>query len=373
MRDKPMDSDNRNRITLLIGSLSSGGAERVVCNLANYLYDKGFRVDVLTLTNKNDNYSLNKGINRVCLLDATDDSNKIVNLFRRWSRLKRYVRENSDIECYITMLPLTIFMLTSLRKRINGKIIVSDRNNPASYKHIYRFMVNYGVRRCDGLVVQTKEISEWYKNVNNKIVIPNAINKDINISKRSAIEHRVVAVGRLEKQKNYPMIIKAFNRFNVKHPDYLLEIYGVGSEEKKLKKLIGEEGLDNKVRFIGYVKDVSERISNAACFLMASNYEGMPNALIESMCIGIPCIATDCDGGGARELIINMENGILIKKDAIDEMALSMNKIVEDEAFCKKISKNARMLKKKLDPEIIYEKWLTFIKERGAFSVEGEK
>lgn len=351
------------KITLLIGSLSGGGAERVTCNLANYLLKNGYNVDVLTLSNKNDSYRLADGVKRINLLDETERTNKIKNLSIKWKRLKKYVKENQDISCYVTLLPISVFMLMRLKKYIKCKIIISERNNPASYGMVDRFMMNYGAKRCDGLVVQTKEIDKWYSWVEKRIIIPNAINEDVFIPERKGIKKKIVAVGRLNKQKNYPMIIRSFGIFSEKHPDYRLEIFGQGGEEGYLKRLIEEYDLQEKVEIKGYVKDVSRQISDAACFVMASDYEGMPNALIEAMCIGIPCVVTDCDGGGARELINNMENGILIKKGAIEDMAHGMSLVIENEKLSKKISENAKLLKKKLDADRIYGEWLDFIEE----------
>ena len=351
------------RVTLFISSLSNGGAERVTCNLANFLSEKGYRVDIITLSNKNDTYKVEEGVRRINLLDKSEQKGKVRNYLIERGRLRKYINENNDVDCYITMLPINSFMLTRLRRKINGKIIVSDRVNPASYNRINGFMMGYAARNSDGLVVQTSEIREWYKKVSNVVIIPNAINKDINLSRSRKKEKKFVAVGRLTKQKNYPMLIEAFRLFNDRHPGYSLEIFGGGSEEKTLKEIVEEKKLNNMVIFKGYVSNVSEQISDATGFVMASNYEGMSNALIEAMCMGLPCVATDCDGGGAREIIINMENGILIKKNDVTGMLKGMLRIVEDERLNSKISKNARKLRDGLNPETIYKRWQIFIED----------
>lgn len=354
-------TEAKKRITLFISSLSNGGAERVTCNLANFLFTHGYEVDVITLSNKNDTYKLNKGVRRVNLLDEGEQRGKLYNIITERKRLKRYIKANKDIICYITMLPINSFMLTRLRRKIRGKIIVSDRVNPASYSRIYSSMMRYAAKKSDGFVVQTREIREWYKNIKNVAIIPNAINKDIDLSRSKIIDKKFVAVGRLSRQKNYPMLIRAFSMFNREHPDYRLEIYGDGADKESLESIVVEEDLVKKVIFKGYVRDVSKHISNATGFLMASNYEGMSNALIEAMCIGIPCVATDCDGGGAREIITNMDNGILVKKNDVVGMFKGMMTIVEDKNMNTKISNNAVKLKDRLMPERIYGEWQRYI------------
>ncbi len=349
------------KVSLFIGSLTGGGAERVTCNLANYLQENGCSVDVITMSDVSDTYKLNKGINRFYLLRKKERSNKIQDFIVRQKRLKQYVINNQDVDCYIVMLPITIFMLVRLRKFTNGKIIISDRCNPTSYNFIKKIMMKYSARRCDGLVVQTEEISRWYRGVKNKIIIPNAINKDIVFPKREKNEKRIVAVGRIEGQKNYPMLVKSFAIFSKEHPDYRLEIYGKGSQEESIRKLIEKYQLTGKIKLMGYVKNISERIANATCFVMTSNFEGMPNALIEAMCIGIPCIATDCDGGGARELMHNKKNGFLIDKNDVDGLVRSLNKIITDDGFANNISAESIKLRDKLSYEKIYNMWSGFI------------
>ena len=350
------------RITLFIGSLSGGGAERVTCNLANYLNEKGYSVDVLTMSNRRDTYKLDSGIKRINLLDEKERKGRIKNIRIRMRRLKEYVKNNQDVSCYIVMLPVTIFMLIRLKGLTKSKIIISERNNPSSYKLYEKLMMKYSARKCDGLVVQTKEIGGWYKNVGNKIVIPNAINKDVVFPKRGKIEKKIVSVSRLEKQKNIPMLIDAFEKFQTEHPDYKLEIYGKGSLEKVLKDKVKKRKLDDKIVFMGYVDNVAERIANTTCFVLTSNHEGMPNALIEAMCIGIPCIATDCDGGGVRELINNKENGLLVKKNGLTSLIKALGSVVANNEEAELMGKQAKQIKKTLSYDSIYQKWDDYIK-----------
>ena len=122
--------------------------------------------------------------------------------------------------------------------------------------------------------------------------------------------------------------------------------------------------LNKKVLFKGYVDNVSKYIASASCFAMTSDFEGMPNALIEAMCIGVPCIATDCDGGGIRELI-NSKNGILIKRNDIPSLVDSLIKVVSDKKLAEEIGKNATLIKEHLSYDNIYGKWEQYIDSIG--------
>lgn len=351
----------KRRMTLFIGGLSGGGAERVTCNLANYLDESGHIVDVITLSDKKGTYRLNDDIRRVCLMKEDERTNPMHNLCLRQRRLRQYVLNNRDVVCYVAMLPLVVFMMTQLKKRVDGKIIISERNNPTSHSLTEKIMMKSAARRCDGLVVQTEEISEWYKGIKEKIVIPNAINKDIVIPRRKKIEKKIVAVGRLEKQKNYPMLIKAFSILSTLYPEYVLEIYGQGRQKEKIEKSIKKYRIEDRVRLMGYVDNVSELISNASCFVMTSNYEGIPNALIEAMCIGLPCIATDCDGGGAKSLIKDGKNGFLIGKNDVSNLVKLMRLIISDAKRANELGENAKRIKDTIGYEVIYGKWDDYI------------
>ena len=351
------------KIALFISSLSGGGAERVASNLANYLSNNKFDVTILTMSDIEDTYTINHSIKRDYLLRNSERKNIIYNNIMRYKNLKRYLIMHKEIDCYIVMLPIPIFMLTSLRKYTNAKIIMAERNNPLSYKLYKRCLMKYAQNRCDGLVVQTKVIGDWYK-VKNKIVIPNAINPEIlSIDEKMKEDKKIVAVGRLDKQKNYPLLINAFKKVYLDYPGLKVEIYGKGKLENKLKAMTKKMCLDDKIIFKGYVNNISKQISNAKIFVMTSDFEGMPNALIEAMCLGLPCISTDFDGGGARELIENGINGIIIKKNDEYGLVNSIKQLLDDKKLTNKIKNNAKELRRKLSYDTIYNEWKKYIEE----------
>lgn len=351
----------KRKIAFFIGSLAGGGAERVVCNLANYLSSNGYFVSIITMSDPPDAYEVNKDVRRIFLLRSDERKNKLKDLAMRKKRLKEFIVKHKDIDCYIAFLPATIFLLTLMKKHFKGKLIISERNNPESYSLAERIMMKYAARRCDGLVVQTKAIGEWYKNVKDKTIIQNAINDDIVFPSRRVVHKKLVAVGRLSKQKNYPMMIEAFKRINESYPNYTLEIYGAGNQKDNIAEAIERLDLQDKIVLKGYQKDVHASIANATCFVMTSNYEGMSNALIEAMCIGLPCVATDCDGGGAREVIENDKNGLLVRKNDVDGFVEAVKKIIRDKKYADILSANAKNIRIMLKSDKIYSRWQKYI------------
>jgi glycosyltransferase involved in cell wall biosynthesis len=156
-------------------------------------------------------------------------------------------------------------------------------------------------------------------------VIYNPINipkEAIGLGLRTEKKNLIVSVGRLESQKNHHLLLKAFAKFQDKYPDYLLVIYGVGSKFDMLQSLVKELHLEENVSFPGKTSNVPEAIAGAKMFVLSSLFEGMSNALLEAMAIGIPCISTRVSG--STELIENHVNGLLVDVYDVDGIAEAM-------------------------------------------------
>ena len=146
---------NKN-ITFFIGSLAGGGAERVVCNLANYLVERDNNVTVLTMSDIKDTYIVDKRVKRKYLLTKNERKNKIFDFFLRFKRLSHYM-SSEKCDLYIVMLPITTIMMLLLRKKTKAKIIMSERADPASYSKIKQILIKKLSKKADGLVFQTED------------------------------------------------------------------------------------------------------------------------------------------------------------------------------------------------------------------------
>ena len=155
-------------------------------------------------------------------------------------------------------------------------------------------------------------------------------------------------------------MIKAFSVFFKKHQDYVLELYGNGPDKELLQNYADVCGVTENVLFMGRVDNPMEHIKECKCFMLTSKYEGMPNSLIEAMAHGMPCIATDCSGGGAKALIKNEKNGILVPVGNVSEIYKAMERIVEDDVFTNSLSFEAYKINTTLEISKIITMWSSY-------------
>jgi glycosyltransferase involved in cell wall biosynthesis len=194
------------------------------------------------------------------------------------------------------------------------------------------------------------------------IVIPNAINEEfVRETFRGLRKKKIVSAGRLTSQKNFALLIEGFAKIANKHPDYKLVIYGDGPQKGKLQRLTKDLGISEKVEFPGYVNDFGDYIIDASLFVMSSNFEGMPNALMEAMALGLPCISTDCPSGGPKFLIKNGINGFLIPVGDVDKLANIIDLVLSDKKLSQKVGENAYSILEELSNEKIYQNWENYL------------
>lgn len=354
-------------ITLFINCLYGGGAERVTCNLANYLVEKGHKVEILTMAETENSYEVNSNVIVKSLLGLDERKNLIYKSFCRIWRLSKYMITHQKVDAYIVMLPKTTILLLTLKFLTKAKIIASERANPDDYSYKIRKRLFKIASKADGYVFQTEEARKLYGDNISKcknIVLPNAINSEfirpLYIGKR---ERTIVGVGRLNDQKNFKLLIDSFANIEKEFKDIKLIIYGEGEKREELQQQVHQHHLDNKVYLPGNVKDIAQKIQKASMFVLTSNYEGMPNALMEAMSLGLPCIATDCPVGGPKFLISNGKNGILVPVGNQKALSEAMEKILENPQFASQIGRKASNIQNELSPEYIYGEWEKFIKK----------
>lgn len=353
-------------ITFFIGGLSGGGAERVTCNLANYLARKGQEIKILTMSDDTATYALDDNVFRIPLLKSSERKGLLYNSFLRIKRLISHLRKDK-VDVYVVMLPVTTILLLRLCCLTKSKIIAAERVDPSIYPDGKQKQLKSLAKKADGWVFQTEEERNWYGDAtgNAKVqIIPNAINPDfIRDIYNGERKKTIVTAGRLTEQKNHKLLIQAFAQISPLFPDYKLVILGDGPLKEQLKTATEELGVEDKVLLPGYTTNIGDNIKDASLFVLSSDFEGMPNALMEAMALGLPCISTDCKGGGARFLIEDGKNGLLTPIGDKEALAEAIKRILAEPVFAETCGQNAHLICKQLAPEKIYGDWECFIEE----------
>lgn len=350
------------KVIFVIPQMSGGGAERVISILANNFVKKNIDVEILMTAGSNVDYALDDRVSLETIGGETQGSPlKILGRIKRMSQ-HFSLPENKDA-VIVSFGPGTSGYVVLSLIGIKRKLIISERNDPDACPH--PCLRNIVYKEADKLVFQTYMAKDAFPSVISQkgVVIPNPIRPDIPDAIQGRREKTIVAVGRLEKQKNYPMMLRAFESFHKDFPEYILHIYGRGSLEDELKKLAYEELQlsDISVIFEGFCNDVNERIISAGMYMLSSDYEGISNAMIEALALGIPTVATDCPIGGSAMCIRDGENGILVPIGDYKAMADGMRRIAEDDIFAEKLSCEAVKIRKDYNEDAVSDKWIELL------------
>jgi len=351
------------KIAFVIPSLSAGGAERVATFLANEWSKKGHTLTIVKLDSEEAFYPLEKEIN-VFSLNLNRPTlgifQKIFENFRRIAILRNTLKSIAPdvIISFITeMNILTIFATLNL----NIPVLISERT---SHKHSVGWMwsifrkITYPL--STRLIVQTERaVNAFGRNLRKKtIVIPNPIENIPLIEKQHSDENKrtIISIGRLVSLKGFDVLLEAFALLEAEYPDWDLVIVGEGPEGDRLKRLAQRLEIRNRISFLTAIKNVYEKLRDSTLFVLASRYEGFPNALCEAMAVGLPVIATDCDNGPA-EIIRPGIDGWLVPVDDPNALSLSMRKLMDDPELRASFGNRAREISKRFSKESVMAIW----------------
>ena len=341
------------KVSIIISNPEMGGAQRVSITLAEWLVQQNVYVNIIGLTTTS---------NPAYTFDNLD----YIQLTRKPTKELRSVLRAFMPDVVLTMgVPLCVYTIPACIG-LQLKHIVSERNDPASFtgKAVTKYASRLLMKLADGYVFQTKNARDYYGGniAENSVIIPNPL---LNAEKMPSalIEKRnleIVSVGRLNKQKNHKLLISAFKRVHEKYHDLKLVIWGEGNERDQLQDYINRLSLTDTVTLPGNSSNVFKEIYRSKFFVLSSDFEGMPNALMEAMALGLPCISTKCPCGGPAELIKDFENGILVSVGNEDEMVKAMEYMLENESEAEKMGINAQFVKESYSIDSICTKWYSY-------------
>ena len=344
-------------IVFIISTMGEGGAQRVVANLANS-WCKKYKVCILTLFQPICIYDLDPDVRVYHYADMGKKPNIFLQHLPKFHHIKKFfwarkIKKNVCANVTISMMPYS--NLVNAFSYRGDKVIMSERSDPSSMDKGHYRIEKFVLGLADHVVFQSNYVKTQFNKIIQKksSIILNPVS--VSVTASSFRKNRIVAVGRLVAQKNHKLLIAAFSEFLKTHPDYTLDIYGTGVLEDELKEQINLRGLESKVFLRGFVKDIHSQISDAKIFVLSSMFEGLSNALLEAMMMGIACISTKV--AGSTEIIRSMENGILVDIGDQEMLTRAMSLLADDDDLRKKIEKNALSMSEEFRAEVIISQW----------------
>ena len=359
MRDTACTGKKR-KLLFVISTLYLGGAQKVASILANALAE---RYDVTVA------YCFDSGKSHVfresCGIRKLPDYDRDAGLLKKAGCVRKQIgalkalKKELGIDAAISLgnVPNLLNAMSKGKERV----ICSERSDPRRSWGRMRFLTRLSYRRADYVVFQSEAVRALFgeRMRGKSCVLKNPVR--LPAPARDRREKEIVAMGRLTAQKNYDLLIRGFARFHEQFPEYRLRIFGEGELEGRIKQLIGTLRMNGSVILEGHDPDVHERIRDAEMFVLSSDWEGLSNALLECMAMGIASISTRC--GGSVDVIRDGENGLLVDIGDEEGLARAMCTLARDPELRRKLERQAKEDLKAYDMDVVVRDWERVIRQ----------
>ena len=354
-------------IDFYISSLGMGGAERVLVTLAKEMSMRGNTVSVTNLDKLPQYFEVPESA--AYFKYSNKGKGKLRETFSDFTAVRRQLKKRKDTDLCVCFLNRCNLLVPLAALGLGRRIAVCDRNNPLMEHSRMVFRLSCMIYRlADAVFVQTEEIRRMYPEYLQKkmYVIENPVDAaglEAQLT-RSDYEKKntMISVGRLVPQKDHETMFRAFAKVSDAFPEWKLELWGAGELQNSFEQLIHELGMEDRIFLKGRTGRIYEQLKQSSIFVLSSHFEGFPNALCEAMHAGLPCIASNCVSGPA-ELIDDGISGYLVPVGDVDTMAERMKSLMADASLREQMGKNASEAVKRLDSDVITEKWIKAFRE----------
>lgn len=400
---------NKKKVLMLLPHMTGGGAERVAAQLMNRLHEIGFDTRfMLTSAKKSEvvrtdlaqetplillSEQLKKetALQKLCFLPQRVFSSVCGRLFEKRGRdtpaaggkaaimwqyhreirfLRDYLKNEPDVTVIAFLQPAIPIAVLAARGLPN-RVVISERADPnrlMKKRYGKKFIEKYYVR-ADSAVFQTADAYAAYPAcVSEKgTVIPNPLKAGLPAPYQGERNHTVTTFCRISKQKNLPLLLEAFSLLHREHPEYTLRVIGDAPNAEgeavlaEIREMIAARGLADAVSLEPFSANVHAEILRDAMYVNSSDYEGISNAMLEAMAIGMPCVCTDCPIGGAKATITDGENGLLTPVGDAQSLYRAMLRVIEEPGLAARLSENAVTLRDTLSLEAIADRWAALL------------
>lgn len=360
------------KILFHLYNLERGGAERVVSTLAERFAKEGYSVSIATEEFGKDEYPIASSVERIHagLSEKQEKSNRIFKYIYRILNLRKVIVSNKP-DIVVAFARKNNYRALASVIGIKMPVVISIRIDPKiSHSSVAdRLQMKLLMSKVSGCVFQTEEQKDFFsKKLQKKsCVIVNPINPQFTgKSLPESRENVVVHSGRLVGFKNQLMLIEAFIKVHEKHPDYCLKLFGGDSfdgTKAKLEEYIRVNNADKFVHIMGQCSNIEDELIKGKVAAFSSDYEGMPNAMLEALALGLPVVATDCPPGASRIVIDHGVNGLLVPVKDADAMAEAISYMIENPQIADEMGqKAAKRTEEICGLEVVFKQWEEYLK-----------
>jgi glycosyltransferase involved in cell wall biosynthesis len=360
------------RILFLVSSMQGGGAERVAALLSNHWAAHGHEVVLMpTFSGRGAClYELDERVRLDYLADRVGKRGRsVVNQLRRFVALRKAMREIAP-DTILSFLPHVNVAAIQAAAGLGVPVVVSERIHPPAMPldRGLETMRRLMYARAAAVVVQTQRSIEWLveccprargRVIANPVVYPLPVGEPeidpgavVDGSRRAAM-----ALGRLDSQKGFDLLLPAFASVAERHPEWDLVILGEGPERERLEAQREGLGLAGRVHLPGRAGNVGDWYARADLFVMSSRFEGFPNTLIEAMAHGLSVVSFDCDTGPADIVRHGVDGYLVAPSEGVDGLASAMDRLMEDEDKREQMGTAGVAVRERLAPERIMAAW----------------
>lgn len=353
------------KLLFYISTIRGGGAARVMTNLANQFAADNNEVHLVTNFPAVEEYFLDDKVLRYSLEAEESVKHPLIKNYQRISALRKLIKKVSP-DIVISFMHENDVRAYAATRGLHTKLLLSVRNDPTK---LYRAKLKEKIARyvyghADAVVFQTKDAKAWFGNIkgNSKVIYNQVAPVFYKVERDAMLCKDIVTTGKFMPQKNHQMLMKAFCMIAGEVEDNLI-IYGDGKLRGEYEKFIEQNNMKDRIFIPGNCSNVAETIALNKLFVMSSDYEGMPNSLMEAMAVGMPCISTDCPCGGPKELSGKTDSIELVPVKDTNRLAEKMKQMLASEDYAEKKAALAKQRAEEFKPELIYCQWKDYISE----------
>lgn len=327
-----------------------GGASKSLAFWLNTLDEAGADLSIVTYkSSKKSLYDLPSNLNIITPINRPD-----LPILKRIVDLKTVVYAAVKIKpvIIISLMPVNSFYAYIASKFISANVIVSERGCPSEKLGVIDKIRQWTMNHADGAVFQTVGARNYYskKTQMTSIVLPNPAETSADEVDFKLRKDEIVYVGRFEmKNKRHDVMLNVLQSILEHDSGIILNCFGDGPDLELVKEITEKMGLSDNVHYWGRVDEVQQLLENYKYFIFTSDYEGIPNALIEAMLAGMVCVSTDCKPGGARLIIEDQKNGLLLERGDVQGLSSALLRVMSDQEFSLGLSYEARKIREKFD------------------------